>query len=69
MFTREYTAALLGQPLPPYKGYNPNIRASCDNFFANCAFRYGHAEINSFVARLDESFNEDKSGFMALKGS
>ena len=67
IFTREYTAALLGQPLPAYKGYNPSIRPSCDNFMANCAFRYGHAEVNSFVARLNEEYNEDPKGFMQLK--
>jgi len=60
--TREYLGALLGQPLTPYAGYNPNANPGLENVFPANAFRYGHPEINSVIRRTDAAGNEILEG-------
>jgi hypothetical protein len=43
----EYVPILLGEPLPAYTAYNPNVNAAPDVAFAAAAYRYGHSGINS----------------------
>jgi len=60
--TREYLGALLGEPLDPYAGYNPNTNPSLENAFPANSFRYGHPEINSVMRRTDAAGNEIPEG-------
>eukprot|EP01098_Paradermamoeba_levis_P008332 TRINITY_DN345_c0_g2_i1.p1 TRINITY_DN345_c0_g2~~TRINITY_DN345_c0_g2_i1.p1 ORF type:complete len:334 (-),score=88.80 TRINITY_DN345_c0_g2_i1:7-1008(-) len=65
--TREWLATLLGQPLPPYKGYNSSANSGLDNFFATVALRYGHSEINTVIPRRDESYNTIPEGDLVVR--
>jgi hypothetical protein len=43
----EYAPLLIGEQLPAYTGYNPNINVASDIGFAAGAYRYGHSGINT----------------------
>lgn len=43
----EYVPLLIGEPLPAYSGYNPNVNVASDIGFAAAAYRYGHSGINT----------------------
>ncbi|CAG8540148.1 15379_t:CDS:10 [Funneliformis mosseae] len=50
----EYLGTALGSNLPPYKGYNPDLRPIIDTFFASVTFRYAHSEISDFYNMVNE---------------
>ena len=53
--TREWLATSVGEPLPPYEGYNSNVNPNIDMFWTTVAMRYGHSEVNAVVPRVDET--------------
>jgi len=55
-FETKYATAVLGKPLPPYQGYDPDVDASIDVFFSTSSFRYGHSGISGLVRLLDEEW-------------
>ena len=65
--THEYTAALLGEPLPPYSGYNSTLDATCSVEFCHAAFRYGHSELNKIFMRMDQNFEQDVTGHVLMR--
>ena len=52
-----YIPTLLGDVLGEYKGYNPSVDPSIDEFFATISFRYAHTSFSELVRMLDEDFN------------
>eukprot|EP00755_Sulcionema_specki_P000698 Sspe_Gene.25594::Locus_10326_Transcript_1_1_Confidence_1.000_Length_4121::g.25594::m.25594/K19511/PXDN, VPO1; peroxidase len=64
---REYLPSLLGEPLPPYTGYNESETPRILNHFAAAIFRYGHSEVGDVVMRLDEKWVEHEYGHLLLK--
>jgi Animal haem peroxidase/7 transmembrane sweet-taste receptor of 3 GCPR/DOMON domain len=65
--TREYLGALLGEPLPPYEGYKPEVDASITSEFCHMAFRYAHAKLNSIYERVDPRFEQDSHGHVLMR--
>ena len=41
----EYLPAFLGDSLPPYKGYKPDVHPGISHDFQSAAFRFGHTMI------------------------
>ena len=64
---REYTAALLGEPLPPYQGYNVSANPTTVVEFCHAAFRYGHSEINKIFMRMDQNFEQDITSHILMR--
>ena len=75
---------LLGIQLAPYAGYkstvNPGMRfvlffafyrsdSGIDNFFATVSYRYGHAEVNDVIARVDDDGKNIDDDYILLKNS
>lgn len=63
----EYLPALLGEDaLSDYTGYNPNINPGIDRTFSNAAFRLGHTQLSSEIARLDNNGEVIPEGNLTL---
>lgn len=56
---RDYLPGLLGKEtskwIPLYRGYNESVDPRISNVFT-LAFRFGHASVQPFVSRLNDSF-------------
>ena len=63
----EFLPLLLGNKIPDYSGYKPNINASISNEFATAAYRFGHTMLSPQILRLDENGNEAQHGHVALR--
>ncbi len=54
----EFLPALLGRPLPPYRGYRASVNSGLSNTFATAAYRFGHSQVGPDLGVLDEDFVE-----------
>ncbi|CAG8750519.1 830_t:CDS:2, partial [Funneliformis caledonium] len=55
--SEEYLGTVLGQPLPLYNGYKPDLVPGIDTFFATVAFRYGHSELSD-TYRIQDDYGD-----------
>ena len=58
----EYAPQLLGKYvfgriMPNYCGYEENVKAGIYNEFATAVFRFGHSQVVSKIARVDDQYN------------
>lgn len=51
----EFVPAVLGRPLPKYRGYRRRTTAGISNTFSTVAFRVGHTMINPFITAVNDS--------------
>ena len=56
--TREFLPALLGKPLPPYRGYRNTVNPGISNAFATAAYRNGHSMVGPDIGIVDATFTE-----------
>jgi len=54
----EFLPALMGQKLPPYKGYKPMVNPGISNAFAAAAYRNGHSMVGPDIGVVNENFVE-----------
>ncbi|XP_043467959.1 dual oxidase isoform X1 [Leptopilina heterotoma] len=53
----EYLPILLGEKLPPYMGYKPDLHPGISHIFQSAAFRFGHTLIPPGIYRRDAKCN------------
>jgi len=53
----EYLPTLSGRELADYEGYDASVDPSIERVFSTAAFRLGHTQLSSTVARLDANGN------------
>ena len=53
----EYLPLLIGNVIPPYRGYQPNINAQVTQEFSAAAFRVGHSQVSDTQEGLDNFGN------------
>jgi peroxidase len=63
----EYLPAILGEPLPTYTGYRPEVDPSIEVMFSTASFRYGHSAISSSIQRVNERGNIIRQGNLLLR--
>jgi hypothetical protein len=54
----EFVPAMLGGPLPPYRGYRNTVNPGLSNVFATAAYRNGHSMVGPDIGVLDANFVE-----------
>jgi dual oxidase len=59
----------MGEGLPPYEGYKPDVHPGVSHVFQSAAFRFGHTMIPPGIYRRDGAchFKETPMGFRALR--
>jgi len=65
----EFLPLLLGEPLPPYQGYDPLTDPQIANEFSTAAYRFGHTMLSPNLLRLDAQGNEAPEGPLALSAA
>ncbi len=63
----EFLPALLGKPLKPYAGYNPNVNPGVTTEFSTAAYRFGHSMLDGGISRLDNQGNVIPEGNLQLQ--
>nr|CAD7589006.1 unnamed protein product [Timema genevievae] len=65
----EYLPAFLGEGLPKYDGYKPDVHPGVSHVFQSAAFRFGHTLIPPGIYRRDGQchFRETAMGYRALR--
>lgn len=59
----------MGESLPTYEGYKPDVHPGLSHVFQSAAFRFGHTLIPPGIYRRDASckFRETSMGFKAIR--
>ena len=57
----EFLPALLGHPLPLYRGYNNRVNPGIGNTFATAAYRFGHSQVGPDIGVINAAFQETAS--------
>ncbi|NEZ68339.1 hypothetical protein D0962_37400 [Leptolyngbyaceae cyanobacterium CCMR0082] len=65
----EYLPTLIGEELPAYQGYNPNINPQIERVFSTAAFRLGHTQLSSAIERLNPDGTSSEGGSLTLSES
>lgn len=63
----EFLPLLIGDVIPPYEGYNPEVNPSIFNEFSVAAYRLGHSMLNSQLLRVDASGSTVPEGNLSLR--
>ncbi|XP_069683631.1 dual oxidase [Periplaneta americana] len=65
----EYLPAFMGEGLPRYEGYKPDVHPGVSHVFQSAAFRFGHTMIPPGIYRRDGAchFRETPMGYRALR--
>ncbi|XP_063236450.1 dual oxidase [Bacillus rossius redtenbacheri] len=65
----EYLPAFLGEELPPYSGYKPDLHPGVSHVFQSAAFRFGHTLIPPGIYRRNGKchFKRTPMGYRALR--
>ncbi|NEQ49236.1 MAG: hypothetical protein F6K11_03760 [Leptolyngbya sp. SIO3F4] len=62
----EYLPTLLGQELPTYQGYNPQLNPGIERIFSSAAFRLGHTQLSSNIDFLEPDGTTSPGGSLTL---
>ncbi|MEZ4399594.1 MAG: peroxidase family protein [Kofleriaceae bacterium] len=62
----EFLPRLLGEPLPAYTGYRPEVSPAIANSFSTAGFRLGHSLLSNQILRLDSHGDSIAAGPLAL---
>jgi hypothetical protein len=54
----EFLPAVLGRPMPPYRGYRADVNPGLSNVFAAAAYRIGHSMVGPDIGVTNEQFEE-----------
>ncbi len=54
----EFLPALLGRPLPPYRGYRTDVNPGLSNSFAAATYRIGHSMVGFDIGVINRDFKE-----------
>eukprot|EP01027_Heterolobosea_sp_BB2_P022124 GEZU01032541.1.p1 GENE.GEZU01032541.1~~GEZU01032541.1.p1 ORF type:complete len:600 (-),score=217.02 GEZU01032541.1:70-1869(-) len=63
----EYYPAIMGQPMRPYRGYNPEVKPSLLAPFYAAVVRMGHSELSSVIRRKDQNLNTIPQGDVVVR--
>lgn len=63
----EFLPALLGERLPPYRGYRAQVDPGIANAFATAAYRVGHSMLSPSLLRLRADGTPIAAGHLALR--
>lgn len=62
----EYLPTLLGQELPTYQGYNPQVNPGIERVFSSAAFRLGHTQLSSTIDFIEADGTDNRDGSLTL---
>jgi len=65
----EFLHALIGDVIPPYVGYKPEVNPSIFNEFSAAAFRLGHSMLSPQILRLDREGSTIPAGNLELRNA
>lgn len=54
----EFLPSIIGKPMPPYQGYQPNVNPGIATEFSTAAFRVGHSMLGDDIEFLDNNGEE-----------
>ncbi|XP_049777239.1 dual oxidase [Schistocerca cancellata] len=65
----EYLPAFMGEALPPYEGYKPDVHPGVSHVFQSAAFRFGHTLIPPGIYRRDAAcrYRSTSMGHRAIR--
>ena len=63
----EFLPSLMGEELPEYEGYKPDVNPGVSNLFTSAAFRMGHSQVGHAIRRIEENGDETEHGHLCLR--